>query len=417
LPSEAHHPELTPLLSIEDSENTARELAVIQSNTEEQERGQGAGGKGLTDESKTILLRICIDEADKYGHVADKAFWKEVTRRFKELTGISHKTLGRVVGGLVKARKAFLEALESGEQDSPSSYTDALDEWTSIVQARKDRKARLDEAKGTKEAETRASEEWRRRQTTRLKDRKRRRASTPSSLSSGVSSSPSPSCTPSQAPPAGPGEAFPRPAIPPPRNTPQSTPTFHPLPRRRSSSSVRHSSSVPPSSAPPSEAGGDAIVDILRVFTSEYMRQGQARTASRKEASASTSHEDVASRKDFEVLSTRMDSLQQGMSSLSQNVSQFINFMMQREGRGTDQSARAGENEGEEEREEGKEKEKEKETEIEEGRKGKRQEEEEEGEEEGEEGDRRRERRKGQREQEQRGRGQRGRRKRGRASK
>ena len=107
--------------------------------------------------------------------MADRAFWRLVTREFESLQNTRHSSLARVVTGLVRERRQELSAKpegESGEEDPPTSYTLAIDAWIEVVTAREEQRAARDAAKGTKEAETEASLAWRRAQTTRFSERR-----------------------------------------------------------------------------------------------------------------------------------------------------------------------------------------------------------------------------------------------------
>jgi hypothetical protein len=62
---------------------------------------------------------------------------------------------------MIKVRKEFLEGLESGEQDSPSSFTKALDAWISVVDAYKEEKDVEADTQGRLASETETSVQWR----------------------------------------------------------------------------------------------------------------------------------------------------------------------------------------------------------------------------------------------------------------
>jgi hypothetical protein len=66
-----------------------------------------------------------------------------------------------MVSAMVKERRQFLEALESGEQDDHSSIAQAIDDWIKILDNRKLVLDAKSAAKGTKDAETAASIAWR----------------------------------------------------------------------------------------------------------------------------------------------------------------------------------------------------------------------------------------------------------------
>jgi len=126
---------------------------------------------GLSRENKTLAFRIAVEEGSRFGRCPDKTFWKEVTVRFKNLTGITHNTLGRLCN---TAAQEYLAngPPESGEQDAEDSYTQAIQAWAEVWQARKDREAARKRAAGEKEKETAESQAWRDRQTMRFAERR-----------------------------------------------------------------------------------------------------------------------------------------------------------------------------------------------------------------------------------------------------
>lgn len=77
---------------------------------------------------------------------------------------MTYNSLGQVVAGLIRERRnKILLQLEgrSSEEDPPTSFDDAINEWISIVNARANKESLRDVAKGTKELETEASIVWR----------------------------------------------------------------------------------------------------------------------------------------------------------------------------------------------------------------------------------------------------------------
>jgi hypothetical protein len=73
--------------------------------------------KQLDDDDKLLIIRLAEENSELYSHISDKAFWKHVASRLEAQTGKTHKSLARMVSAIVKERRQFLEALESGEQD------------------------------------------------------------------------------------------------------------------------------------------------------------------------------------------------------------------------------------------------------------------------------------------------------------
>jgi hypothetical protein len=117
--------------------------------------------KHLTDNERLILLRLAIQSRDLYGHVSSKSFWRSVSRSFKEHIGREHGTLARTVATMVKARQAALAEDPSGEEARSTSYTDAIDEWISIVDEQKAVEQARKDAQGTRDGETQESLAWR----------------------------------------------------------------------------------------------------------------------------------------------------------------------------------------------------------------------------------------------------------------
>ena len=75
--------------------------------------------------------------------------------------GKKHKTLGQAVDQIVKARRKAIEKEESGESELQCSYTDAVDDWISIVDNHKELVTARKEAQGRKDQETEGSNKWR----------------------------------------------------------------------------------------------------------------------------------------------------------------------------------------------------------------------------------------------------------------
>ena len=62
-----------------------------------------------------------------------------------------------MISTLVRNKREFLKALESGEQDKATLYTEALDMWISVFDAQKEVKDNRERIRGRKKAETKAS--------------------------------------------------------------------------------------------------------------------------------------------------------------------------------------------------------------------------------------------------------------------
>ena len=89
-------------------------------------------------------------------------FWNKIAVIYAKVSGQPvHKTLSRTVSAWMKERRQFLELLESGEQDTESSYTNAIDEWIIIDDVQKRRKEEIKERQGRADKETKQSLQWR----------------------------------------------------------------------------------------------------------------------------------------------------------------------------------------------------------------------------------------------------------------
>lgn len=151
--------------------------------------------KHLSEEDRTIIFRLAVKAGDVYGRISNKLFWEKVASSFKEATGKEHTTLARATQEIVKARRETLAQERTGEEDPPTSLTDAIDKWISIVDARNNLEQARREAQGTRDSETQASIDWRNRQLLNFSDksqleliargRKRRRNSEPNNEEGG----------------------------------------------------------------------------------------------------------------------------------------------------------------------------------------------------------------------------------------
>ena len=115
----------------------------------------------LTKDDHIHILRLAIGHGDAWGHGTNAAFWTKIANLFEKTTGKKHKTLGRAVDQLVKARRKAIEEEDSGENELQCSYTDAVDDWISIVDNHKALVAARKEAQGRKDQETEDSNKWR----------------------------------------------------------------------------------------------------------------------------------------------------------------------------------------------------------------------------------------------------------------
>lgn len=106
-----------------------------------------------------------------YRVIAGRSFQQLITKEAEGLLGLTHNSLRRVVSSLVKERwnevSLQLEG-QSGKEDPPSLNNNAVDEQISILNIRANKESLRDIAKGTKEAETKASIAQQTAQTTRF---------------------------------------------------------------------------------------------------------------------------------------------------------------------------------------------------------------------------------------------------------
>jgi hypothetical protein len=153
-PSQTPQPQPVSILRIPFTPIT--EIAFSQTSSELQ-----SSSKELTKNDQIHVLRLAIQAGDAYGHGTDKAFWQKITNAFEAATGRTHQSLARAVNNIVKARRKYLAENNSGEEDKATSYTDAVDDWISIMDARKALNEARKEAQGNKERESKASLAWR----------------------------------------------------------------------------------------------------------------------------------------------------------------------------------------------------------------------------------------------------------------
>lgn len=139
-----------------------------------------------------------------------------VSKEFEEKTGKKRVALSQAVKRLCNTRKKEIENLETGEEDENNSWTQTIDEWISIHEARLAKAAERKEAQGIADEESASSLRWRQAQLgaisnkkelrrLALSNEKERRESSdsphPLCESPPSSSSPSPSSSSSQSKP------------------------------------------------------------------------------------------------------------------------------------------------------------------------------------------------------------------------
>lgn len=95
-----------------------------------------------------------------YRVIANRSFQQLITKEVEGLLGLTYNSLRRVVSNLVKECQNEVSLQlegQSGEEDPPSLYNDIVDKQISILNIKANKESLLDVAKGTKEAETKAS--------------------------------------------------------------------------------------------------------------------------------------------------------------------------------------------------------------------------------------------------------------------
>ena len=115
----------------------------------------------LTKDDHIHVLRLAIQAGNAYCHGTDKTFWKKIANAFEAATGKKHKSLDRAVSNIVKTQRKYLTENDSGEERAHTSYTDAVDNWISILDARKALNEAQKEAQGQRNKESEASLKWR----------------------------------------------------------------------------------------------------------------------------------------------------------------------------------------------------------------------------------------------------------------
>ena len=122
---------------------------------------RGSPGKHLTDDDRLHILRLAIQAGDSWGHCTKKVFWQNIANSFEAATSKRHTTLSRAVDDIVKARRKYLAKNDSGEEDKATSYSDAIDDWISIVDDRKALEQAQKDAQGIRDGESQQSIKWR----------------------------------------------------------------------------------------------------------------------------------------------------------------------------------------------------------------------------------------------------------------
>lgn len=117
--------------------------------------------KNLTEEERLIILRLAIQAKEAYGHGRNTTFWKNISKDFERDTGKKHATLSRTVTSMVKARLKALAEDPSREEARETSYTNAIDEWISVVEEQEAIEKERKDAQGTRDAESQFALEWR----------------------------------------------------------------------------------------------------------------------------------------------------------------------------------------------------------------------------------------------------------------
>jgi hypothetical protein len=81
------------------------------------------------------IFWLAIQVRDAYGHGTDKAFWQKITNVFEIVIGRTHQSLTQAVNNIIKAWCKYLTENNSKEEDKATSYTNAVDDWISIMEA------------------------------------------------------------------------------------------------------------------------------------------------------------------------------------------------------------------------------------------------------------------------------------------
>jgi hypothetical protein len=124
--------------------------------------------------NRCTILRIAISKQHLWGKVSKKSFWSKVAQEISAKTSLpEHKSLSRAVSSWVKERRQFLKELESGEQDTESSYTEAIDTWISVLDSAQEEQDVIKSLTGQAEAETQQSLDWRDQQFQLFNNKKR----------------------------------------------------------------------------------------------------------------------------------------------------------------------------------------------------------------------------------------------------
>ena len=91
--------------------------------------------KALSDQDNTNLINICIGRGqEKFATQTKLYFWNRVSDQFQKYTGIQYKSTQRQVDKLIKWRKSLKKGEGSGHTSREDDLTQAIDEWSEIVE-------------------------------------------------------------------------------------------------------------------------------------------------------------------------------------------------------------------------------------------------------------------------------------------
>jgi len=95
----------------------------------------------LMDEKDLILMQICLQKQSAYGVSKKRTeFWQAVSQQFVQKADQPYNSTKHCVETLVEKRKLYLVSLDTGDEDSETNLTKALDAWILMMKADKAKK-------------------------------------------------------------------------------------------------------------------------------------------------------------------------------------------------------------------------------------------------------------------------------------
>lgn len=122
------------------------------------------------------LVQFCLKYADTYGRSkSDVHWWKNVGNKFNTWLHKPFTNHKRHMKDLVKARKLFLEMLQTGDEDETGPFVDAITQWITLVDSFEDEEANKKKSQQVIDAEDERASQLRANMSKTLSQKKRDR--------------------------------------------------------------------------------------------------------------------------------------------------------------------------------------------------------------------------------------------------